>query len=83
MVKVDATLCEAEVCPVARRGHAGGSGWVDCGDARPGLYLAALGWKTVVTGLRELFIATGLPGLRRQDLGGVPVAGRYVTAALT
>ncbi len=45
--------------------------------------LAAVGWKTAVTGLRELFIATGLPGLRRQDLGGVPVAGRYVTAALT
>ena len=45
--------------------------------------LAARGWKTVVTGLRELFTATGLPGLRRQDLSAVPVAGRYVTAALT
>jgi methyltransferase (TIGR00027 family) len=45
--------------------------------------LAARGWKTVVTGLRELFTATGLPGLRRQDLAAVPVAGRYVTAALT
>ena len=45
--------------------------------------LAARGWKTVVTGLRELFTVTGLPGLRRQDLAAVPVAGRYVTAALT
>lgn len=45
--------------------------------------LAALGWKTFVTDLPDLFIATGLPGLRRQDLGGAPVAGRYVSATLT
>jgi O-methyltransferase involved in polyketide biosynthesis len=44
--------------------------------------LAALGWRTVVTGLEKLFTATGLPGLRRQDLEGVPVAGRYVRAVL-
>ena len=44
--------------------------------------LAALGWRTVVTGLEKLFTATGLPGLRRQDLKGVPVAGRYVRAVL-
>jgi methyltransferase (TIGR00027 family) len=42
--------------------------------------LAALGWKTVVTELADLFNATGLPGLRRQDLAGAPVAGRYVSA---
>ena len=45
--------------------------------------LAALGWRTVVTGLEDLFTATGLPGLRRQDLNGAPVAGRYVRAILT
>jgi methyltransferase (TIGR00027 family) len=45
--------------------------------------LAALGWKTFVSDLPDLFIATGLPGLRRQDLGGAPVAGRYVSATLT
>ena len=45
--------------------------------------LAALGWKTFVTHLADLFTATGLPGLRRQDLGGAPVAGRYVSATLT
>lgn len=45
--------------------------------------LAALGWRTVVTELENLFTATGLPGLRRQDLKGVPVAGRYVRAFLT
>jgi methyltransferase (TIGR00027 family) len=44
--------------------------------------LAALGWRTVETGLEKLFTATGLPGLRRQDLKGVPVAGRYVRAVL-
>ena len=44
--------------------------------------LAALGWRTAVTGLEKLFTATGLPGLRRQDLKGVPVAGRYVRAVL-
>src|ERR1700753_1947210 len=44
--------------------------------------LAALGWRTVVTGLEKLFTATGLPGLRRQDLKGVPGAGRYVRAVL-
>ena len=42
--------------------------------------LAALGWKTFVTDLADLFNATGLPGLRRQDLAGAPVAGRYVSA---
>jgi hypothetical protein len=36
-----------------------------------------------VADLAELFTATGLPGLRRQDLGGAPVAGRYVSATLT
>jgi methyltransferase (TIGR00027 family) len=45
-------------------------------------FLAALGWRTVVTDLADLFIATGLPGLRRHDLGGAPVAGRYVSATL-
>jgi methyltransferase (TIGR00027 family) len=45
--------------------------------------LAALGWKTFVTDLADLFIATGLPGLRRQDLAAAPVAGRYVSATLT
>jgi methyltransferase (TIGR00027 family) len=45
--------------------------------------LAALGWKTEVTSLGELFTATGLPGLRREDLNGAPVAGRYVRAILT
>jgi methyltransferase (TIGR00027 family) len=45
--------------------------------------LAALGWKTVVAELAELFTATGLPGLRRQDLAGAPVAGRYVSATLS
>ncbi len=45
--------------------------------------LAALGWKTVVTDLVDLFTATGLPGLRNQDLSGAPVAGRYVSATLT
>jgi methyltransferase (TIGR00027 family) len=44
--------------------------------------LGALGWRTVVTGLEKLFAATGLPGLRRQDLKGVPVAGRYIRAVL-
>ena len=45
--------------------------------------LAALGWRTVVTELQQLFTATGLPGLRRHDLKGAPVAGRYVRAVLT
>jgi methyltransferase (TIGR00027 family) len=45
--------------------------------------LAAVGWRTFVTDLADLFMATGLPGLRRQDLGGAPVAGRYVSAMLT
>ena len=45
--------------------------------------LAALGWKTIVADLPDLFTATGLPGLRRQDLGAAPVAGRYVSATLT
>ncbi|MGB6209682.1 SAM-dependent methyltransferase [Mycobacterium sp.] len=44
--------------------------------------MAALGWRTVVSDLADLFTATGLPGLRRQDFGGAPVAGRYVSAAL-
>jgi methyltransferase (TIGR00027 family) len=45
--------------------------------------LASLGWKTVVRGIAELFTATGLPSLRRQDFNRAPVAGRYVTAMLT
>lgn len=45
--------------------------------------LAALGWKTAVTDLADLLTATGLPGLRREDLGAAPVAGSYVTATLT
>jgi methyltransferase (TIGR00027 family) len=45
--------------------------------------LGALGWRTAVIGLEKLFTATGLPGLRRQDLTGVPVAGRYVRAVFT
>jgi methyltransferase (TIGR00027 family) len=44
--------------------------------------LVAHGWKTVVTDLVDPFIAAGLPGLRREDLGEAPVAGRYVTATL-
>jgi methyltransferase (TIGR00027 family) len=44
--------------------------------------LAALGWRTFVTDLADLFTATGLTGLRRQDLGAAPVAGRYVSATL-
>ncbi|MGA8543881.1 MAG: class I SAM-dependent methyltransferase [Mycobacterium sp.] len=44
--------------------------------------MAALGWRTVVSELSDLFTATGLPGLRRQDLGEAPVAGRYVSATL-
>ena len=52
-------------------------------DHDAGQSLAALGWKTMVTGIAELFTATGLPGLRRQDLNGAPVAGRYVRAILT
>lgn len=49
----------------------------------PAESLAALGWRTVVTELEKLFTATGLPGLRRQDLNGAPVAGRYVRAVFT
>ncbi len=45
--------------------------------------IAGLGWRTVLADLPELFTATGLAGLRRQDLGGAPVAGRYVSATLT
>jgi methyltransferase (TIGR00027 family) len=45
--------------------------------------LAALGWRTFVTDLADLFTATGLPGLRRQNLSGAPVAGGYITATLT
>jgi methyltransferase (TIGR00027 family) len=52
----------------------------ECHDAANSL--AALGWKTVVTDLVDLFSATGLPGLRNQDLSGAPVAGRYVSATL-
>jgi hypothetical protein len=44
--------------------------------------LGALGWRTFVTDLPDLFTATGLAGLRRQDLGAAPVAGRYVSATL-
>ncbi len=44
--------------------------------------MAALGWTTVVSDLSDLFTATGLPGLRRQDLGEAPVAGGYVSATL-
>jgi methyltransferase (TIGR00027 family) len=44
--------------------------------------LAALGWRTVVAALGDLFTATGLPSLRRQDLNTAPVAGRYVHAIL-
>ena len=45
--------------------------------------LAALRWRTVVTELQTLFTATGLPGLRRQDLKRAPVADRYVRAVFT
>jgi len=48
----------------------------------PAESLAALGWRTMVTEIQKLFTATGLPGLRRQDLNGAPVAGRYVRAIL-
>ncbi len=48
----------------------------------PAQSLAALGWRTVVTEIQKLFTVTGLPGLRRQDLNGAPVAGRYVRAVL-
>ncbi|UMB69044.1 SAM-dependent methyltransferase [Mycobacterium paraterrae] len=48
----------------------------------PAESLAALGWRTVVTEIHKLFTMTGLPGLRRQDLNGAPVAGRYVRAIL-
>ena len=48
----------------------------------PAESLGALGWRTVVTGLADLFTAAGLPGLRRHDLDGAPVAGRYVRATL-
>jgi methyltransferase (TIGR00027 family) len=44
--------------------------------------LAARGWKTVVTDLADPFSAAGLPGLRHDDLGEAPVAGRYVSAIL-
>jgi methyltransferase (TIGR00027 family) len=44
--------------------------------------LAALGWQINVADLPDLFTATGLTGLRRQDLAGAPVAGRYVSATL-
>ena len=49
----------------------------------PAESLAALGWRTVVSSLGELFAATGLPGLRREDLNDAPVAGCYVRAVLT
>ncbi len=45
--------------------------------------LAALGWRTTVAALGDLFTATGLPSLRRQDFTIAPVAGRYVRAILT
>lgn len=45
-------------------------------------YLALRGWETHGTDLADLFAATGLPGLRREDLAGAPVAGRYVSATL-
>ncbi len=48
----------------------------------PAESLTALGWRTVVTEIEKLFAATGLPGLRRQDLNGAPVAGRYLHAIL-
>jgi len=48
----------------------------------PAELLAALGWRTFVTEIQKLFTMTGLPGLRRQDLDGAPVAGRYVRAIL-
>lgn len=48
----------------------------------PAEALAILGWRTVVTEIQQLFTVTGLPGLRREDLNGAPVAGRYVRAIL-
>jgi methyltransferase (TIGR00027 family) len=42
--------------------------------------LAAVGWETVEADLADLFVTTGLLGLRREDLGGAPIAGRYVSA---
>jgi len=43
-------------------------------------YLAARGWETVGTTLADLFAATGLPRLRRDDPAGLPVSPLYVTA---
>jgi methyltransferase (TIGR00027 family) len=48
----------------------------------PAESLAELGWRTKVIEIHKLLAATGLPGLRRQDLNGVPLAGRYVRAML-
>jgi methyltransferase (TIGR00027 family) len=48
----------------------------------PAESLAALGWRTKVIEIERLFTATGLPGLRRQDLNDVPLAGRYLRAVL-
>jgi methyltransferase (TIGR00027 family) len=46
-------------------------------------YLAATGWETVGIPLTDLFGATGLPRLRRDDLAGVPISPHYVTATRT
>ncbi|GFG73496.1 SAM-dependent methyltransferase [Mycobacterium botniense] len=45
-----------------------------------GEYLAARGWETATSNLADLFAATGLPRLRRDDLANIPVSQRYVTA---
>jgi O-methyltransferase involved in polyketide biosynthesis len=46
-------------------------------------YLAAHGWQTVETPLAEVFAATGLPDLQRDDHADVSVSSSYVNAIRT